>query len=148
MLRQIIVTAAEKFGCELEDGAAMIIARAGKGTPRIAIHLLKRVIDFAIVETGKNKLTKEITVNALKKMGIDPENGLHPQDIKYLSVLVNRFRGGPAGVRSIANVLNEDTRTIEDVYEPFLLRYGYIIRTPRGRVATALAYRAVYKYGR
>ena len=109
-----------------------------RGTPRIANRLLRRIRDYAEVKAD-GTITMEVADGALKMMQVDSK-GFDKMDRKLLSVLINEFSGGPAGIESIAAAVSEDRDTIEDVYEPYLIQEGYIQRTSRGRVATGLAY--------
>ena len=122
----------------MKDGA-MEIARRSRGTPRIANRLLKRVRDFAEV-LGDGKITREIADTALKKLEID-ELGLDSLDRRMLDMMINGYNGGPVGLSTLASALNEEAVTLEDVCEPYLMQLGFVAKTPRGRVATALAYK-------
>lgn len=124
---------------EVEEGGAEEIARRSRGTPRIANRLLRRVRDYAQVR-GDGRVTQESSADALALFEVD-EQGLDRIDLSILSVLVERFGGGPVGLSTLAATVGEDTGTLEEVYEPFLLKLGFLQRTPRGRVATDLAYR-------
>lgn len=137
-LKQIIKNSAKKLNIEIEEDGAEELALRSRGTPRIANRLLKRVRDFATV-MGNGKIDKEIAKHALEKLEID-DNGLDSNDRKLLEVLIKSFNGGPAGLETLASVLGEEADTIEDVYEPYLLQKGYIYRTPRGRVASEIAF--------
>lgn len=119
------------------------LAKRSRGTPRIANRLFRRVRDFAEI-LNDGKVTFEITDMALSKLGID-QRGLDTSDYLYLKGIIERFAGGPVGLESIASTIGEEPTTIEDVYEPYLLQEGYIKRTPRGRVATELAYAVLGK---
>lgn len=121
-----------------EDGAFEIGKRA-RGTPRIANRLLRRVSDFAMVE-GSGAVGVKDASSALERMDVD-ESGLDQMDRKLLTVLIEHYGGGPAGLKTLAVACSEDVRTIEDIYEPYLIQCGFLKRTPRGRVATAKAYR-------
>lgn len=121
-----------------EDGA-LEIGRRSRGTPRIANRLLRRVRDFCTVK-GKGTVGAEEASHALARMDVD-ESGLDQMDRKLLSVLIEQYGGGPAGLKTLAVACSEDVRTIEDIYEPFLIQSGFLKRTPRGRMATAKAYR-------
>ena len=116
----------------------MEISRRSRGTPRIANSLLRRVRDFAQVK-GNGTITYEIAQMALKALNID-QYGLDEIDNKILTTIIDKFRGGPVGVSTIATAIGEDGGTVEEVYEPFLIMEGFIKRTPRGRMATKLAY--------
>ena len=122
----------------MKDGA-MEIARRSRGTPRIANRLLKRVRDFAEV-LGDGKITREIADTALKKLEIDAL-GLDTLDRRMLEMMINGYNGGPVGLSTLASALNEEAVTLEDVCEPYLMQLGFVAKTPRGRVATALAYK-------
>lgn len=137
-LQKIVMRSAGLLGVEMdEDGAAEIASRS-RGTPRIANRFLKRVRDYAQVKYN-NKVTWKIADEALRLMEVD-ELGLDTIDRRMLTTMIESFRGGPVGLDTIAATINEDATTIEDVYEPYLLQLGFIARTPRGRVATRLAY--------
>jgi Holliday junction DNA helicase RuvB len=136
-LAQIVTNASAKLGIAAEDDAALEIARRSRGTPRIALRLLRRVRDFAEV-AGEDRITLERTKEALEAMGVD-EQGFDELDLKLLRLLVEA-KGRPLGLGTIAAALSEDEGTIEDVIEPFLLANGYIERTARGRIATPKTY--------
>ncbi len=119
------------------DGAAQI-ARRSRGTPRIANRLLKRVRDFAEVQYD-GEITKKVAEEVLDGLDVD-KRGLDPTDRKLLLTIIQKFQGGPVGVENLAAALGDDSGTIEDVYEPYLIKEGLLMRTPRGRVATPLAY--------
>ena len=121
-----------------KDGA-MELARRSRGTPRIANRMLKRVRDFAEV-MGDGKVTKELTDIALDRLEID-KLGLDSLDRRMLTMIIRGYNGGPVGLETLASALGEESVTLEDVCEPFLMQLGFLARTPRGRVATALAYR-------
>ena len=120
-----------------DDGASEIASRS-RGTPRIANRLLKRVRDFAEVK-GDGEITKEIADLALSRLEID-KIGLDAVDKRMVETIINVFGGGPVGLDTLAATISEDSNTIEDVYEPYLLQLGFLNRTPRGRVVTRLAY--------
>jgi Holliday junction DNA helicase RuvB len=124
---------------EVDEGGAGEIARRSRGTPRIANRLLRRVRDYAQVR-GDGRVTQESSADALALFEVD-EQGLDRIDLSILTALVDRFGGGPVGLSTLAATVGEDTGTLEEVYEPFLLKLGFLQRTPRGRVATDLAYR-------
>lgn len=124
---------------DVDEGGAGEIARRSRGTPRIANRLLRRVRDYAQVR-GDGRVTQESSADALALFEVD-EQGLDRIDLSILSALVERFGGGPVGLSTLAATVGEDTGTLEEVYEPFLLKLGFLQRTPRGRVATDLAYR-------
>jgi Holliday junction DNA helicase RuvB len=137
-LMQIITRAASVLNVEIITEAARELARRSRGTPRIANRLLKRVRDFAQVK-GDGKITTEITSLALQMLQVD-RLGLDHVDHKLLMSVIEKFRGGPVGLDTIAAVIGEESHTIEDVYEPFLLQIGFLQRTPRGRIVTAKVY--------
>ncbi|MDD6223871.1 MAG: Holliday junction branch migration DNA helicase RuvB [bacterium] len=122
----------------IEEDAAVELARRSRGTPRIANRLFKRVRDFALVE-GNGIIDIDITKMALDRLKID-QKGLDDTDHQLLRAIIEKFNGGPVGIESVASAIGEEVTTIEDVYEPYLLQQGFLKRTPRGRVATALAY--------
>ena len=138
-LRKIVVRSAAILDIGIDDDAALEIALRSRGTPRIANALLKRVRDFAQV-IGNGHIDLEISRFALNKLKID-KRGLDSIDNKILKTLILNFKGGPVGVGTLATSISEDTGTLEEVYEPFLLKEGFLIRTQRGRVATELAYK-------
>jgi Holliday junction DNA helicase RuvB len=137
-LREIAVRAARKLALPVDPAGAEELARRARGTPRIAIRLLQRARDFA-QEEGDGRLTREIVETTLVRLEVD-ERGLDAMDRRILSVVLDTFGGGPAGIDAIAAAVGEEGDTIEDVYEPFLVREGYLARTPRGRVALPAAY--------
>ena len=114
------------------------MAKRSRGTPRLANRLLKRVRDFAKVKYD-GKITKEVADFALELLEVD-RYGLDQTDRKILEMIIHKFNGGPVGLDTLAAAIGEDAGTIEDVYEPYLIQYGFLNRTPRGRVATELAY--------
>jgi Holliday junction DNA helicase RuvB len=135
----ILERSAALLGVRLAGDAAFEIARRSRGTPRIAIRLLRRVRDFAEVEDGRDGLiTRERTRFALERLDVD-EEGFDRLDRALLRTLVEKFSGGPVGLETLAAALGEDKGTLEDLVEPFLLQAGYLERTPRGRMATPLA---------
>lgn len=137
-LKQIISRTARIFDFPIEDLAATELAKRSRGTPRIANRLFRRIRDFA--QYGNDDIiTKETTDYALNRLNIDKE-GLDDTDRRYLQVLIERFKGGPVGLEALAATISEETVTLEDVNEPFLLQEGFIIRSPRGRMATEKAY--------
>jgi len=137
-LEEIVNRSARILDIEIEPLAASEIARRSRGTPRIANRLLRRVRDFAQV-MGTGRIERDITFEALSAMEID-EKGLDSMDRRLLSTIIKKFGGGPVGVETLAASIQEERDTIEDVYEPYLLQQGLIERTPRGRMATRLAY--------
>ncbi len=140
-LRDIIIRSSKVFSINIDEDAAMELARRSRKTPRIANRLFRRVRDFAIVK-GNGKIDLEITNEALKRLKVD-NSGLDNIDRDYLSSLINKFNGGPVGVETIATSIGEEVTTIEDVVEPYLLQEGFIKRTRSGRVATEKAYKAL-----
>ncbi|ALS74279.1 MULTISPECIES: Holliday junction branch migration DNA helicase RuvB [Planococcus] len=137
-LTDIVERSAALFEADIDPHAAIEIARRSRGTPRIANRLLKRVRDYAMVR-GNGSITTEMAEQALEMLQVDPL-GLDHIDHKLLTGMISRFRGGPVGVDTIAASIGEESTTIEDVYEPYLLQIGFIQRTPRGRTVTPLAY--------
>ena len=137
-LQRIVLRSAGIMNIEIDDDAAHEIALRSRGTARIANALLKRVRDFAQV-LGDGRINLEIARFALNKLKID-KRGLDAIDNKILRTLITLFKGGPVGVGTLATSISEDAGTLEEVYEPFLIKEGFIIRTQRGRVATELAY--------
>lgn len=133
-LTQIIGRAAQQLEIEIDDKAAMEIAKRSRGTPRIAIRFLRRVRDYAQVQ-GSASITHQITRECLDEMEVD-EFGLDKVDRKYLLTIIDKFGGGPVGVETLAAGISEEVETIEDVYEPYLMQLGFIERTPRGRMVT------------
>lgn len=138
-LRTIVVRSARILGCPVEPEAAGEIARRSRGTPRIANRLLRRVRDYAEV-AGESSIGLAVTKVALDKLEVD-HYGLDEIDRKILLTMIERFDGGPVGLAALAHTIGEDKGTLEDLYEPFLLQSGFVTRTPKGRVASALAYR-------
>jgi Holliday junction DNA helicase RuvB len=137
-LEFIIRRSAEILKAEITPEGCREIAKRCRGTPRVANRLLKRLRDFAQVK-GDGRITAEMAASAMKLLDID-EHGFDEIDRKLLRAIIERFDGGPVGVSTIAAVLSEEVDAIEDIYEPFLLQIGFLQRTPRGRVATRLAY--------
>jgi Holliday junction DNA helicase RuvB len=138
-LKEIVLRAANILRMEISDEGAAEIARRSRGTPRVSNRLLKRVRDFALVwEDGV--VTQAIAREALNRLEVDPE-GLDLIDQKTLKTIIQTFAGGPVGLDTLAATIGEESTTLEDVVEPFLLQMGFLQRTPRGRVATASAYR-------
>ena len=138
VLSGIIRRSASILDVPIDDQAACEIAMRSRGTPRIANALLRRVRDFAMVK-GKGHITLEITRYALEALNID-SRGLDQMDNKILGTIIHKFGGGPVGLGTVATAVSEDAGTIEEVYEPFLIKEGFLKRTPRGREATELAY--------
>ena len=139
VLAGIVERSARLLGIHIDSKAAAEIARRSRGTPRIANALLRRVRDFAQVK-GNGAIDLEIARYALEALNIDTF-GLDEIDNKLLSTIIDKFKGGPVGLNTIATAMGEDAGTIEDVYEPYLIKEGFIKRTPRGREATELAYK-------
>ncbi len=137
-IQKIIERSAAILGIELQPDASRRIARSSRFTPRVANRILKRVRDYAEVH-GNGVITLQAAESALKLLEID-FLGLEPTDRKIISTLIQKFRGGPVGLQSLAAVTSEEEETIEEVYEPYLMQIGFIERTPRGRMATHLAY--------
>ena len=138
-LQQIIMHSARVLEAPIEPTGALEMARRSRGTPRLANRILKRVRDFAQVKYD-GIITEEIAVTALDLMDVDPM-GLDHIDRNMLFTMINKFNGGPVGLDTLAAAIGEDSGTIEDVYEPYLIKNGFINRTPRGRVVTDFAYR-------
>jgi Holliday junction DNA helicase RuvB len=138
-LVRIVHRSAKLLEVAMDEGGALEIARRSRGTPRIANRLLRRVRDFAEVK-ATGVVTKDVADTALRMLDVDAI-GLDLMDRKLLEAVIGKFGGGPVGVENLAAAIGEERDTIEDVLEPFLIQQGYLQRTPRGRVATALAYR-------
>lgn len=138
-LKVIIERSAKILGVKIDDDACIEIAKRSRGTPRIANRLLKRVRDYAQV-IGEGSVTKNIAIKTLQIMEID-DLGLDTIDRKIMLSIINKFKGGPVGLDTLAATISEDATTIEDVYEPYLLQLGFISRTPRGRIALEPAYK-------
>lgn len=137
-LDTIIKRSAKILGIEIDDEGSLEIAKRSRGTPRIANRLLKRVRDYAAV-LGDGNITKEIAKTALNKLEID-DLGLDNIDRKILETIIYNYAGGPVGIESLSSTIGEESETIEDVYEPYLMQTGFIARTPRGRIVTPKAY--------
>ncbi|HSX40739.1 MAG TPA: Holliday junction branch migration DNA helicase RuvB [Candidatus Saccharimonadales bacterium] len=138
-LETVIKRAAKKLKVVIDSGSISEIAMRSRGTPRIALKLLKRARDFAQVK-GAGEITKPLTHEALKMLEIDAL-GLDSSDIRFLRSIIEKHGGGPVGVETVASTISEDVGTIEEVLEPYLLQIGFLKRTPRGRVATEAAYK-------
>lgn len=138
-LREIVIRTADVFEVDIDSLAAVEIARRSRGTPRIANRLLRRVRDFAQVR-GNGAIDHSLAQKALELLQVD-RLGLDHIDHKLLKGIIEKFRGGPVGLETIAATIGEESTTIEDVYEPYLLQIGFLQRTPRGRVVTDLVYR-------
>lgn len=143
ILQQIVLRSAHILGADIHEEAAFEIARRSRGTPRITNGLLRRVRDFAQI-LNKGHINVPITRHALKAMQVD-EMGLDDMDNRILNTLIDKFKGGPVGLSTIATAVGEDPGTIEEVYEPFLIQEGFIKRTPRGREVTAKSYEHLKK---
>ena len=137
-LKLIILHSAKVLDVEIEEKGAMELARRSRGTPRLANRMLKRVRDFAQIKYD-GVITKQVAQTALDLMEVDPM-GLDNIDRNILITIIDKFKGGPVGLDTLAASIGEDAGTLEDVYEPFLLKNGFLNRTPKGRVATDLAY--------
>lgn len=143
ILRGIVKRSAGILNVRIDEEAAVEIARRSRGTPRIANALLRRIRDFAQVK-GSGEIDIDITKYGLKALNID-RHGLDEMDNKILSVIIEKFSGGPVGLNTISTAVGEESGTIEEVYEPFLIKEGYLKRTPRGREATEHAYKHLGK---
>ena len=137
-LDTIVKRSAEILGVKVDEKGSVEIARRSRGTPRIANRLLKRVRDYAAV-LGDGTITEEIAKIALEKLEID-DLGLDNIDRKILKTIILNYSGGPVGIETLGSTIGEETETIEDVYEPYLMQMGFLARTPRGRTATSKAY--------
>ncbi len=138
-LARVVLRSARILGVAVTEDGAMEIGRRSRGTPRIANRLLRRVRDFAAVY-GEGIVDAAQSVNALNRMDVD-KFGLDQMDRKLLSVLIEFYNGGPVGVKTLAAAVAEEVRTVEEIYEPYLIQCGFLKRTPRGRMATARAYK-------
>ena len=138
-LARVVRRTARILGVEVTPDGAEEIGRRSRGTPRIANRLLRRVRDFALIR-GNGQVTGGEASAALKRMDVD-EHGLDQMDRKLLEVLITHYDGGPVGIKTLAVACSEEVRTIEDIYEPYLIQCGFLKRTPRGRMATARAYK-------
>ncbi|TND09595.1 MAG: Holliday junction DNA helicase subunit RuvB [Bacteroidetes bacterium] len=139
LLKKIVERSSGILDVAITEEAAHEIARRSRGTPRIANALLRRVRDFAQIK-GDGSIGMEIAQFALSALNVD-KNGLDEMDIRILSALIDKFKGGPVGITTISTAVGEEAGTIEEVYEPFLIQEGYLVRTPRGRQATEMAYK-------
>ncbi|MFM6927546.1 MAG: Holliday junction branch migration DNA helicase RuvB [Bdellovibrio sp.] len=140
-LQKILIRSAEILKVHIDEAGAEEVARRSRGTPRIANRLLKRVRDYAQVK-GDGTITKDIAIYALNQLGVD-QFGLDLMDRRILSLIQEKYNGGPVGIDTIAAALSEERDTLEEVYEPFLLQEGFIQKTPRGRVITEFAKNSV-----
>jgi Holliday junction DNA helicase RuvB len=138
-LEQIVTRSALVLNVEIDDRGAREIAQRSRGTPRVANRLLRRVRDYAQVKAD-GSITKDVAAQLLRMIDVD-EFGLDDMDARILKTIIEKFEGGPVGLNNIGAAIGEDSTTIEEVYEPFLVQHGFLQRTPRGRVATPLAYR-------
>lgn len=138
-LREIVTHSAKLLGVEIEEEGAMELARRSRGTPRLANRFLKRVRDFAQIKYD-GKITKEVADFALDLLEVD-KLGLDKTDRNIITTMIHQFGGGPVGIETLAVAIGEDAGTLEDVYEPYLVQNGLLLRTPRGRMASDLAYR-------
>ncbi|MBX7181385.1 MAG: Holliday junction branch migration DNA helicase RuvB [Bacteroidia bacterium] len=143
LLQKIVERSSGILNIPIQESAAFEIARRSRGTPRIANALLRRVRDFAQIK-GDGTISLEISQYALQALNVD-KHGLDEMDIRILTTIVDKFKGGPVGITTISTAVGEEGGTIEEVYEPFLIQEGYLIRTPRGRQATELAYKHLGK---
>ena len=138
-LTQIVTRSASILGVPTEAEGALEIARRSRGTPRVANRLLRRVRDYAEVKAD-GRITAPVAADALSRLAVD-EFGLDDMDARILSTIIEKFGGGPVGLGTVAVAVGEDAGTLQDVYEPYLIQQGFLERTPRGRCATALAYK-------
>jgi Holliday junction DNA helicase RuvB len=138
-IKEILVRSSKLLNIKAEERALELIAKCSRFTPRVANHLLKRVRDYAQVK-GEGEVTEKITKEALSFLEID-ELGMTSQDRRILEVIVKKFNGGPVGLQALSAATSEEENTILEIYEPYLMKIGFIRRTPRGRVATHLAFR-------
>ena len=137
-LKTIVKRSSNILEIGIDEDASIEIAKRSRGTPRIANRLLKRVRDYALV-LGDGNITLDIAKLALNKLEID-ELGLDSTDKRILETIIKKYTGGPVGIETLAATVNEEVDTVEDVYEPYLMQIGFLGRTPRGRIATHLAY--------
>ncbi len=142
LLTSIIKRSTAILGTPMDDNAAFEIARRSRGTPRIANNLLRRTRDFAQIK-GNGRISFDIAQMALTALNVD-QNGLDEMDNRILTTIIEKFKGGPVGISTIATACGEEAETIEEVYEPFLIQEGYLKRTSRGREATQLAYKHLH----
>jgi Holliday junction DNA helicase RuvB len=143
LLKGIVLRSSGILNIPIEEDASFEIARRSRGTPRIANALLRRVRDFAQIK-GSGRIDLPITHHALTALNVDL-HGLDEMDNRILTTIIEKFKGGPVGITTIATAVGEEADTIEEVYEPFLIQEGYLMRTPRGREATELAYKHLGK---
>jgi Holliday junction DNA helicase RuvB len=142
-IEKIIKRSAQILKVAIDEDASVEISRRSRGTPRIANLLLRRVRDFAQIK-GNGSIDLPIAQYALNALNVD-KNGLDEMDNRILNAIIDKFKGGPVGITTIATAVSEDAGTIEEVYEPFLIQEGYLMRTPRGREATDMAYKHLGK---
>ena len=139
-LQQIVKRTSNVFNYAIDDESSLEIARRSRGTPRVANRLFRRVRDFAqFMDEKSAEIHLDVTKLSLQKLNIDTE-GLNQTDYKYLKAIIEKFNGGPVGLNALSASISEDPITLEDVYEPYLLQRGFIIRTPRGRMVTEKTY--------
>ncbi len=143
-IEKILERSSKILGIEIEAEAISLLAKSSRFTPRVANRLLKRCRDYSQIH-NKNKIDKEVVRKTLEMLEID-EFGLESFDRKILETIINKFNGGPVGIKALAAALNEDPATIEDVHEPFLMNIGFIHRTPAGRIATPASYKYLKKF--
>jgi len=143
LLSKIVERSSSILDVDIDKAAALEIARRSRGTPRIANALLRRVRDFAQIK-GNGKIDLKITQYSLDALNVD-EHGLDEMDNRILTTIIDKFKGGPVGLTTISTAVGEQAGTIEEVYEPYLIMEGYLMRTPRGRQVTELAYRHLGK---
>ena len=143
LLSKIVKRSSSILDVDIDKAAALEIARRSRGTPRIANALLRRVRDFAQIK-GNGKINLKITQYSLNALNVD-EHGLDEMDNRILTTIIDKFKGGPVGLTTISTAVGEQAGTIEEVYEPYLIMEGYLMRTPRGRQVTELAYRHLGK---
>jgi Holliday junction DNA helicase RuvB len=138
LLSSIVKRSSDILEIKIDNNAAIEIAGRSRGTPRISNSLLRRVRDFAQIK-GDGNIDLAITKFALKSLNVD-KHGLDEMDNKILSTLIDKFKGGPVGINTLSTAVSESSETLEEVYEPFLIQQGFIVRTPRGREVTKFAY--------
>lgn len=143
-LKKIIKRSARILNILIEDEGSEIIAKRSRGTPRIANNLLRWVRDFAQMQKGKEKIDKKTAIDALQMLSID-EIGLDEMDKKILNIIIDHYNGGPVGIQTLGVAIGEESRTLEEVYEPYLIKIGFLKRTLRGREVTSLAYEHLRK---
>jgi Holliday junction DNA helicase RuvB len=140
-LSQILIRSAKLLKIDVDDEGIREIAKRSRGTPRVANRLLRRVRDFAQVE-GDGRISRDIAMISLERLDVD-SFGLDEMDKRILTVIIEKFGGGPVGINTLAVAVGEESGTIEEIYEPFLIKEGFLKRTPRGREAAELAYRTL-----